>query len=238
MAYVQPSTKAPGNNPKNGGKWEEEEQEKKMMKNPWGEHKQNPAIIYIRRRTADFPKKRPQGERASECKDTQDKRNEEVSGTEMGDGFNPHSSENMAKTTGRYHEKRKVVTGLFPRDTKSSTESSRGKKKKGSKRSEWICFLSVHAPFWAQTGHHVVLGADHVSWQPANTIVAHANVVHVGVGDARAVAADTASIAGSVAVLEPGWRCKVQTRECARFPQGVTEEGFELVRYHTGRWVH
>jgi hypothetical protein len=136
MAYVQPSTKAPGNNPKKWGQVRRRRTRKENDEKSMGGTQTEPSHYLYTPKDSRFPKKRPQGERASECKDTQDKRNEEVSGTEMGDGFNPHSSENIAKTTGRYHEKRKVVTGLFPRDTNSSTESSRGKKKKGAKRSE------------------------------------------------------------------------------------------------------
>jgi hypothetical protein len=82
--------------------------------------------------------------------------------------------------------------------------------------------LSVHAPVRSQTGHHIVLGSDHVSRQPANAIVAVANVIHMGVGDTRPVAANTTGIAATVAVLEPGWRGKVQTGVRARFAQGVT----------------
>lgn len=92
------------------------------------------------------------------------------------------------------------------RDTKSSTESLRGKE---SETGRWRGFLSVHAPFRAQAGHHVVLGADHVTRQSADAIVAHADVVRMCVGNACSVAANTACIAAGVAVLEPGWRGKV-----------------------------
>lgn len=102
------------------------------------------------------------------------------------------------------------------------TGEGQEKKKKVRRANEDAFCLSVHAPVRPQTGHHIVLGSDHVSGQPADAIVAVANVVHMGVGDARPVAANTTGIAATVAVLEPGWRCKVQTGERARLPQGVT----------------
>ncbi len=107
------------------------------------------------------------------------------------------------------------------RGTPKAAQSRYGRKEGETGR--WRCFLSVHAPVWApQAGHHVVLGADHITRQPADTIVAHANVVRMCVGNACSVAANTPCITAGVAILKPGWRGKVQTGERARFPQGVT----------------
>ena len=106
------------------------------------------------------------------------------------------------------------------RGTPKAAQSRYGGKEDDTVR--WRCFLSFHAPVWAQAGHHVVLGADHVTGQPADTIVAHADVVRMCVGNACSVAANTACVTAGVAILKPGWRGKVQTSERARFPQGMT----------------
>lgn len=110
----------------------------------------------------------------------------------------------------------------------------------------WVGFryLSGHIQVGPQTGHHVIPGSNHIGRQTTDTVVAIADVVHVSVGDTRAVAANTAGITASVTILEPGWRCKVQTRVGARFPQSVTrrdiskeKKGERYSKYHRAQEV-
>lgn len=85
-------------------------------------------------------------------------------------------------------------------------------------RGDVLCF---HIPVRAQTGHQVILGAHRVRRQPADAVITHANVVHVGVRDTGPVTANATGVTASVAVLEAGRRGEVQTGVRARFPQGM-----------------
>ena len=82
--------------------------------------------------------------------------------------------------------------------------------------------LCLHVPCWVQARHHVVPRADHVGWQTTDPVVAIANVVHVGIGNAGPVAANTTRVAAAVGVLESRWRRKVQTGKSAGFTQCMT----------------
>jgi hypothetical protein len=193
-----------------------------MVKNPWGNtNRTQPLSMYAEGQQISQKNRDPKEEKGKRVQKTQERKKRETTirmEMEVKHPFLEYMAKQLEVTM-----KCARSSQLCFRETPKAAQSRYGGREKDDRRAggEGVAFLSCHAPVWAQTGHH---GANHVSRQPANTIVAHANVVHVSVGDACPVAADTAGIAARVTVLEPGWGCKVQTRERAGFPQGVTRK--------------
>lgn len=82
--------------------------------------------------------------------------------------------------------------------------------------------LAAHVPGGLKGSVEVALGANHVAWQTADTVSTGANGVLLDVGDAAAVAANTAGITCGAFVAE-AWRgCKVQSGESRRLAKSVS----------------
>lgn len=70
-------------------------------------------------------------------------------------------------------------------------------------------FVGSHTPLRFQLGCHVVLGKDGFLGDTTGTISSVADSTELDLGDSALVAANTTSIAHSVRVSNPLWRCKV-----------------------------
>lgn len=72
--------------------------------------------------------------------------------------------------------------------------------------------LCAHVPRRSQGRHHVVPSSHRARRQSADSIRPGADIVHMSVRDARAVAADAGCVAGRLRILESRRRRKVQIR--------------------------
>jgi hypothetical protein len=82
--------------------------------------------------------------------------------------------------------------------------------------------LTAHVPGGLEGCVEVALCANHVAWQTADAVSTGANGVLLDVGDAAAVAADTAGITCGTFVAESWWGCKVQSGESRRLAESVS----------------
>lgn len=73
--------------------------------------------------------------------------------------------------------------------------------------------LAAHIPSGLKSSVEVALCANHVAWQTADAVSTSADGVLLDIGDAAAVAANTAGVACGTFVTEAWWGCKVQSCE-------------------------
>jgi hypothetical protein len=82
---------------------------------------------------------------------------------------------------------------------------------------DMVC--SAHVPLRTQIGCDIILGANSINREAANTVSTGTDITGMGSRDSGSVAANAATIAGRITVLETSWGRKVQRREDTRFPQ-------------------
>jgi hypothetical protein len=82
--------------------------------------------------------------------------------------------------------------------------------------------LAAHIPRGLEGCVEVALCADHVAWQTADAVSTGTDGVLLDVGDAAAVAANTAGITCGAFVAEARWRCEVQSGESRRLAESVS----------------
>lgn len=83
--------------------------------------------------------------------------------------------------------------------------------------------LAVHVPGGLECCVEVALCANHVTGQTADAVSTSTNGILLNVGDATAIAADTASVTRGTFVTEARWGCEVQSGECRRLAESVSE---------------
>lgn len=74
--------------------------------------------------------------------------------------------------------------------------------------------LAVHVPRGLECCVKVTLRANHVTGQTADAVSTSTNGILLNVGNATAIAADTASVTCGTFVAEARWGCEVQSGEC------------------------
>jgi hypothetical protein len=86
---------------------------------------------------------------------------------------------------------------------------------------KWSLSLAAHIPGGLQGCVEVAWCANHVAWQTTDAVSTGADGVLLDVGDATAIAANTAGITCGTFIAEAWWGCEIQSGESRRLAKSM-----------------